>query len=371
MSRSDIARSVAQRIANRSRERRLTRNDALVAYAMDRLLFRLGKSRHAREFFLKGGLLVANLVDAPYRFTRDIDLLRRRGPPNPNPKQGGVPPPSLGRSSPGRGDAPRPRPSTSSLLPLDGAKRRAPLARSPCREGCFMALGATPAAWGTDEMRRRFREVVALPADDGLTFDPDDVRATLATRDIDGYDGVRVVVGARLGDTPIEVHIDVGFGDALVPDPARTQLATFIEGDPAARVFAYDPEPVLAEKVETLLARFPLIEHRLKDVLDVVVLTRRRGFVGAALAGSFRATFERRGTPAETRVLDELAEALAGRRWAERWALMRRDKAVIVDVELTDAVTALDGFVRPVLGALGGGPMPGTWAPGGPWLPGG
>ena len=55
------------------------------------------------------------------------------------PKQGGVPPPSLGRSSPGRGDAPRPRPSTSSLLPLDGAKRRAPLARSPCREGCFMA----------------------------------------------------------------------------------------------------------------------------------------------------------------------------------------------------------------------------------------
>ncbi len=28
-------------------------------------------------------MLVANLIDAPHRFTRDIDLLRRHGPPDP------------------------------------------------------------------------------------------------------------------------------------------------------------------------------------------------------------------------------------------------------------------------------------------------
>ncbi len=56
MSRKDgKAKLVAQRVANRAHERGLTRQDALVAYAMDRLLYRLGRSAHARELLLKGG----------------------------------------------------------------------------------------------------------------------------------------------------------------------------------------------------------------------------------------------------------------------------------------------------------------------------
>lgn len=60
------ARSASRRVSNRARERGLSRNDALTAYAMDRLLYRLGRSAHVREFFLKGGVLVANLVTAPH-----------------------------------------------------------------------------------------------------------------------------------------------------------------------------------------------------------------------------------------------------------------------------------------------------------------
>lgn len=135
------ARSASQRVSNRARERGLSRNDALTAYAMDRLLYRLGRSSHVREFFLEGGVLVANLVAAPHRFTRDIDLLRRLGPPDP------------------------------------------------------------------DEMRRRFRDIAAVPADDGLRIDPADVRATFASRETEGYDGVRVVVRANLGDTEVVIQI--------------------------------------------------------------------------------------------------------------------------------------------------------------------
>ena len=77
-------RSVVQRVANRGRERQLSRDDAHTAYAMDRLLCRLGKSSQRHEFFLKGGVLVAHFVRASHRFTRDIDLLRRHGPPDPS-----------------------------------------------------------------------------------------------------------------------------------------------------------------------------------------------------------------------------------------------------------------------------------------------
>lgn len=295
------ARAVVQRVANRAKERRLTRNDALTAYAMDRLLFRLGRSAHAREFFLKGGVLVANFVAAPHRFTRDIDLLRSHGPPD------------------------------------------------------------------LDEMRRRFREVVGVVADDGLRFEPDGVRATLATREVEGYDGVRVTVRVALGDTEADVFIDIGFGDALVPPAERRALVAFLEGDPPASVYAYEVGPVLAEKIETLLSKFPLIEHRLKDLLDVVVLARQQRFDGSDLLSSLRATFSRRETIPDLAVLDELRRELRGKKWAARWALMRKEKAVAVPGELAEVLALFDMFVRPLLLALAGGTQPREWEPSGPW----
>jgi hypothetical protein len=268
---------------------------------MDRLLYRLGRSAHVREFFLKGGVLVANLVTAPHRFTRDIDLLRRHGPPDP------------------------------------------------------------------DEMRRRFREVAAVAADDGLRFDPEHVRATLATRDAEGYDGVRVVMRAHLGDTEVPIQIDIGFGDALEPPAERRRLTAFLDDDPAAEIYAYETGPVLAEKIETLLAKFPAIEHRLKDLLDVVVLARQERFEGEDLVASLRATFTRRETAPDLAVLDELLAELAGRKWTTRWAVMRREKAVAVPTDLAEALTVFEAFVRPLVAALAGGGTPRTWAPDGPW----
>lgn len=295
------ARSASRRVSNRARERGLSRNDALTAYAMDRLLYRLGRSAHVREFVLKGGVLVANLVTAPHRFTRDIDLLRRHGPPDP------------------------------------------------------------------DEMRRRFRDIAAVTADDGLRIDPADVRATFASRETEGYDGVRVVVRAHLGDTEVVVQIDVGFGDAVEPPAERRRLLSFLEEDPSAEVYAYETGPVLAEKIETLIAKFPAIEHRLKDLLDVVVLVRQEAFVGEELVASLRATFTRRETSPDLAVLDELLIELGGKKWATRWAVMRREKAVAVPTELTEALAVFAAFVRPLIAALAGAGTPGTWAPGGPW----
>lgn len=57
--------SVNQRLGNAAREHKLIRIDTFVAYVMDRLLYRLGRSAQADEFYLKGGVLVANLVDDP------------------------------------------------------------------------------------------------------------------------------------------------------------------------------------------------------------------------------------------------------------------------------------------------------------------
>jgi predicted nucleotidyltransferase component of viral defense system len=301
MSKRDAsARSVNQRVGNEASARQLAREDGFVAYVMDRLLFRLGRSSQAEDFFLKGGVLVANLVDEPHRFTRDVDFLRRHGPPS------------------------------------------------------------------ADDIRTRFELILAIEADDGITFGR--VRATETDRAVDEYDGVKLVIEATVGGRSVEVRVDVGFGDAVEPPVERRKLAPFLEDDPPATVYAYQAETVLAEKIETILKKFPLVEHRLKDVLDVVVLSDRLVFEGPRLVAALGSTFARRETPADPQVLDEILVKITGRKWAARWSTMLRDKAVGTPMPLPDAVARFDRFVRPLLIGLDGGDAPRFWPAAGPWM---
>lgn len=71
---TNIASSVRARLLNLHRVRGGTYDFLLRRYAAERLLYRLGKSRHRNEFILKGGVLLAVWGDAAYRPTRDIDF---------------------------------------------------------------------------------------------------------------------------------------------------------------------------------------------------------------------------------------------------------------------------------------------------------
>ena len=71
----NIAASVRQRLANRARARGETFDIMLTRYALERLLYRLGESAHRGLFVLKGAMLFSLWTAAPYRETRDLDLL--------------------------------------------------------------------------------------------------------------------------------------------------------------------------------------------------------------------------------------------------------------------------------------------------------
>jgi hypothetical protein len=217
-------------------------------------------------------------------------------------------------------------------------------------------------------MRRRFREVIAVTEDDGITFDPDGVRASIAEHDVDGYDGVKVKIRAHVGQTQVDLQVDVGFGDAVVPPASRTSLETFLDSDEPARVYAYQVPGVVAEKVETIVSKFPAIKHRLKDILDVAVLADVMAFDGAQLVESLEATFERRTKPVDVKVLDEMPGELAGREWERAWATMCKDKMVSTPIELREAIEKFDAFARPLLVAIAAGKASmDSWEPGGPW----
>jgi predicted nucleotidyltransferase component of viral defense system len=71
----NIGASVRARLLQRSRDERTDFQILLTRYALERLLYRLSRSEHRNRFILKGAMLFVTWVEAPFRPTRDLDLL--------------------------------------------------------------------------------------------------------------------------------------------------------------------------------------------------------------------------------------------------------------------------------------------------------
>jgi hypothetical protein len=65
---------------NIARERRENFQSVLTRYALERLLYRIGRSEFRAQFVLKGALLFALWAEHPQRATRDLDLLSQGDP---------------------------------------------------------------------------------------------------------------------------------------------------------------------------------------------------------------------------------------------------------------------------------------------------
>lgn len=71
----NVGASVRARLLNLSKERNQPFELLLTRYTLERLLYRLSKSKHREKFVLKGAMLMRHWLDDPHRPTRDLDLL--------------------------------------------------------------------------------------------------------------------------------------------------------------------------------------------------------------------------------------------------------------------------------------------------------
>src|SRR6266568_2790739 len=70
-----MAASVQARLLNIAKERKQPFDLLLTRYVLERLLYRLSRTRHRDRFVLKGAMLLTTWFENPLRPTRDLDLL--------------------------------------------------------------------------------------------------------------------------------------------------------------------------------------------------------------------------------------------------------------------------------------------------------
>ncbi len=210
------------------------------------------------------------------------------------------------------------------------------------------------------------REVCGIQIGDGIEFDVASV-AGEEIRASEEYAGVRVRLEARLAEARIPVQVDVGFGDAVKPAPARMYYPTLLE-HPAPHILAYPREAVVAEKLEVMVS-LGVINSRIKDFYDIHLLASSFTFEGSTLVRAVRATFERRATPFPAGEPVALTrEFLTAPERRAQWRAFLRRGRLTAPPDAGDLADALRRFVRPVLTAAAKGEaFEARWSPGGPW----
>jgi len=75
----NLSASVMQRLLNRAKQNGEDPQYVLTRYGLERLLYRLSRSPHAENFTVKGAMMFLVWRGAPYRLTKDLDLLAAHG----------------------------------------------------------------------------------------------------------------------------------------------------------------------------------------------------------------------------------------------------------------------------------------------------
>lgn len=234
----------------------------------------------------------------------------------------------------------------------------------PTRDVDFTGYGSSE----PQDVIKAFREICNTPDDvDQLMFDTENITAE-AIRDGSEYDGLRIRIRAKLGDSDVPVQIDVGFGNAIVPGPEEREYRTIL-GDPPPRILAYPAESVIAEKTHAMVL-LGQRNSRFKDFYDVYAMAGAFRFERTTLVQAVKATFERRRTTVQAALPEAFAapfysNAARGLQWR---AYVTRNTLSDAPSDFAQVGDRLTAFLQPIWTdvASSAGTI-GDWKNGGPW----
>jgi hypothetical protein len=228
----------------------------------------------------------------------------------------------------------------------------------PTRDADLLGFGPDDAA----NLIATFREVASLDLGDAIVFDPESVRAG-AIREDNTYGGTRISLVGRIGSARCALQVDIGFGDAVTPEPQTAIYPTLLDDFQAPTLRVYPVYTVIAEKYQAMVM-LGQANTRMKDFFDLDVIARRTELDGAMLAVAIAATFSRRRTSVPTEVPVALTahfseDAAKRRQWQ---AFLSKNRIAASDLSDTVALLA-DLLWPPTQVAAASSPATAIWNP--------
>lgn len=168
------------------------------------------------------------------------------------------------------------------------------------------------------------------------------------------YPGYSITIDARFGTIKDKIHIDLGVGDVVEPEPLTIDLLRYRDKpifENEIKLMVYPIETIFAEKLETLISR-GVINSRMKDYHDLLLLTQNLELINREkLQKTLEATFSHRGTQLKLPIIfDDAGLANLQTLWMRH---LRGLGDVVDDLELPpkigDVIAEINKFLKSVI----------------------
>lgn len=144
-----------------------------------------------------------------------------------------------------------------------------------------------------EDAKRIVNDIKDIDLEDGVTFEVKTVSNIMEAMD---YPGIRVTMNAVMGKLVTPLKIDISTGDVITPK-AIEYTYTLLLNDRSISLWSYNLETILAEKLQTVLAR-GLLNTRMRDFYDIRTLLsiNEQNINADLLKRAFEATCKKRST---------------------------------------------------------------------------
>ena len=120
-----------------------------------------------------------------------------------------------------------------------------------------------------EELKKAFGDILKIEIDDGITIKF--LNITEIREDAE-YHGFRLCLVGMIDESKIPLKVDITTGDKITPDAVNYSFKLLLE-DRNIEVLAYNLETVLAEKLESIIAR-GVANTRMRDFYDIYILSK-------------------------------------------------------------------------------------------------
>lgn len=197
------------------------------------------------------------------------------------------------------------------------------------------------------DIRRIIAEICAIPLEDGVNFHITSVTSILTEVE---YPGVRIKLEAVLDRMRQVIKIDISTDDIITPGAMEYEYRLMFE-DRAIPLVTYNKETLLAEKVQTILAR-GIANTRLRDFYDVYgIIKMQTDEVDKELfLKAFWATCKKRETLfTQESMTETLVQIQENAGMAQMWERFRKTNYFVGDLEWGTVLEVVCQAIQPII----------------------
>lgn len=190
-----------------------------------------------------------------------------------------------------------------------------------------------------EDALRVVNQVKDIDLDDGVSFDVKDVSNIMDEME---YPGIRVTMNANVGRLITPLKIDISTGDVITPRAIEFNYDLLLE-DRSISLWSYNLETILAEKLQTVLAR-GILNTRMRDFYDIRMLldTYEDKVNKAVLKDAFAATCKKRGTDHLQEQAEEIIKIIeANEQLQVLWRAYQKKYSYAADIDYASVISGV------------------------------